>query len=119
MIQIALIITFWVLVIFKITGILTGFLTKRERLSLDVMIDCAGFFINTSAVIISFVKSDYGFFFYFDLVFEYLWTKWLIRDYRLWKKHKDDDDEDHRHRRWSRVKSWLPKPKTKALPQPI
>jgi hypothetical protein len=38
-------------------------------------------------------------------------------NYRKWKN--TDDDDEWKHRRMSWVKSHLPKPTTRAIPQPV
>lgn len=106
---------FWFILIFRITGAMTGFHTKREYWSLTVMGDAAGFIVN----LLDLFGHAKGFWIDWDTLFLFIWARWFIKDYRMWKKHKDDDDDEHRHRRWSRAKSWLPKPKVKTIPQPI
>jgi hypothetical protein len=89
----------------------SGFFSKREYLSIQVVSSALGLIGTVSYELIS------GF--DWQLIFVFLWSVILRFDYKAWKKHKDDDDDDHRKKRWSWVKNRLPKPETRTIPQPI
>lgn len=101
---------FWGIQIMKILGMFTGFVTRRELLSMSVITSGLGLIATVSYELF---HPDWQF------IFVPLWAIFLRTDYKRWKKHKDDDDDEHRKKRYSWVKNHLPKPKTRTIPQPI
>jgi len=102
---------FWVFQFIKIVGMFTGFFTRREVLSLSVITSGLGLIGTLTWQIIEGISI-------FGEFMVMVWSVLFWIDYKIWKKHKDDDDDDHRKKRWSRLRNKLPKPKTKAIPQP-
>jgi len=103
-------IMFWLIQAFKVVGIFTGFFTKRELFSVQVVTSGLGLLAT-----IIWAATDFSWFAEFMII---VWGVLFWIDYKLWKKHKDDDDDEHRKKRWAKVRNKLPKPKTKAIPQP-
>jgi hypothetical protein len=104
-------IVFWIIQFVKVIGMITGFLTRREILSLSVVTSGLGLLATVIWAVLD--MSAFG-----EIMIA-VWSFLFWIDYKVWKKHKDDDDDEHRKKRWAGVRNKLPKPKTKAIPQPI
>lgn len=101
---------FWGFQFIKVIGMVSGFLTRREVLSLSVITSGLGLVGTVVYEILRGLDWQEG--------FVVMWAVLFYLDYKNWKKHKDDDDNDHRKKRWVRLRNKLPKPKVKTLAQP-
>lgn len=109
--------TFWLLAIFTVVGLLKGFLSKKEAAYCVFMMDSAGCLLNFLGALNQLGSGKSYFWFLWDVVFCYMFGRWARRDYKRWKNMDDDDEKKKRRRAW--VKNHLPKPYTKPIPVPI
>lgn len=103
-----LFLVFWVF----ISGAL-GITTKKERLTIYTLIDV----IATISSVEAFIQAAHIYSHVIWVIFIHLNFKNARRHYKEWQNTDDDDDWKQRRKSWG--KSHLPKPVTRAIPQPV
>jgi len=103
-----LFLVFWVFV----SGVL-GITTKKERLCIYTLIDV----IAVCSSVEAFIEASHTYSHVIWVLFIYLNGKNARRHYKEWQRTDDDDDWKQRRKSWG--KSHLPKPVTRAIPQPV
>lgn len=103
-----LFLVFWVFM----SGAL-GITTKKERLTIYTLIDVIASGVSLENIFESHRWYSCGIW----ILFTYANVKTAIRHYKEWKNTDDDDDWKGRRKSWA--KSHLPKPVTRAIPQPV
>lgn len=101
---------FFLLIVCGLIGAFSGLLSRKEFLSVCVVIDSLGL----AGCIFTCIEHGKVTTFYWALMT--LWLYFIRRDYKRWKDSDDDDQPRKRRRAWA--KSKLPKPTVKQMEQP-
>ena len=104
----------WLLLVFWLAfGSMSGILMKKERLCVITILQAISLIFSLHLI----YSSDHWWSRLIWVLFSINNGRVTWRSYQQWKNTDDDDDWKQRRKSWG--KSKLPKPVTRAIPQPV